>query len=555
MAGPGMDAKSVVKRWDSLRNKQANFRNLWEDVNHLVIPFRMDSNADFETPGERKNQRIFDGTAPWALTVAASAIHGTMTPSTVKWFSVGVDNEQVMARKENRVWFEKARDLMFKAINKSNFSSEGNEAFLDLLAYGTSCLHIAEKDQGGIEDEFRGIKFKAYQPSTIVLSENEDGIADAVYRRSDSTVAQLVSKFGLGNVSPRTQKKWDTGKVDEMCRIIHGTWPRHNVKASEVTLNTKAKDLPYASAWVELDGKHMMKDSGSFMPQYACPRWYKASNEEYGRSPAINSMPDIRSLNRVVELELEALGLAVHPPLLVVDRGVLGTLRMVPNGINSVRDANSITPFQSGARFDVANLSSEKLQAAIIKAFYIDQIQLPPAQGTPVTATEVATRFETMQRVLGPTFGRVQTELMAVVLMRIFWLMARRSAFPAPPEELGRMMEQSPASIDFTFDGPLARAQQASEVESVQRAVAILSPMQPIFPEIMDHFNAKEAGKFVLSALRVPAEVMDSDEEVKAKQEARAEASQQQNDLESGAVVAKGLKDTTPFLEQLNAGG
>ena len=56
---------------------------------------------------------------------------------------------------------------------------------------------------------------------------------------------------------------------------------------------------------------------------YVVPKMLKASTEIYGRSPAMNALPDVKVLNKMVETALKAAAKQVDPPLLVPDDSML----------------------------------------------------------------------------------------------------------------------------------------------------------------------------------------------------------------------------------------
>lgn len=544
----GANPKELIRRWETLRSEQANFRNLWQDVDRYLSLNKDRANTD-EFQGEQRTEFVFSGHAPWALGVSSAAIQGTLFPSSIKSFNFSLDLGDLS--KADKLWFQTATNEMFAAINKSNFRSPFAETVSDLLAYGTGVLWITERSQGG--PSWRGLRFQSFQPRDVVVEEGEDDVVNAVYRQSRPTADKLIQMFG-DNVSQRVKRMAERQRLGERVKILHIIKPRFEAKPGKDGLMLD-RDMPFMSVWIEEDSKHLLRESGVMEMPYAVPRWSKTNSESYGRGPGILSMPDIRTLNRAVELRLKAWAKAIDPPLLVNDRGVIGPLRMVPGGVNSVRRDGAIQPFINNARFDVSNFSEADLKQAISQAFFIDQIQLPPPTGTPLSATEFAGRFETMQRILGPTFGRVEHELLEVMLKRIFFLMLRRQALTPPPERIMQVLEAEGDRLVVRFDGPLARAQQQAEVESIQRAYGVAAPLAAQFPEVMDRFDHGEAGRLILQFLRVPEEMMMDDEQVAAQQEARAADAQEQQQLAAGATTARALKDATPFLESLTGGG
>lgn len=58
-----------------------------------------------------------------------------------------------------------------------------------------------------------------------------------------------------------------------------------------------------------------------------------------------------------------------------------------------------------------------------------------------------------------------------------------------------------------------------------------------------------------MEALRVPASVIDSEEETEAKRQGRIEQGQREQEAEEVLAATRGLKDITPFLEELRVNG
>ena len=76
----------------------------------------------------------------------------------------------------------------------------------------------------------------------------------------------------------------------------------------------------------------------------------KASNEIYGRSPAMTALPDVKMLNEMSKTTIKAAQKQVDPPLLVPDDGFLLPVRTVPGGLNFYRSGtrDRIEPLNIG---------------------------------------------------------------------------------------------------------------------------------------------------------------------------------------------------------------
>jgi len=252
---------------------------------------------------------------------------------------------------------------------------------------------------------------------------------------------------------------------------------------------------------------------------YLVPRWSKATGEIFGRSPSYNALPDIKTLNKAVEIGLKAWAKAIDPPLLVTDDGVIGRIRMTPAGVTVVRSDTAIKPLQIGSNWQITDLKENQLRTAIRQAFYSDQLQLQ--EGPQMTATEVQVRYELMQRLLGPTLGRFQTEFLNPLIERIFGIMIRGGVLNDPPEAI------SESNMDIEYVGPLARSQRMEEAIAVERLYQLAMQVAQIDPSIMDIIDHEQAIRMRARLLGVPKTILRSEDEVTEIREAKAQQQQQ----------------------------
>jgi hypothetical protein len=259
------------------------------------------------------------------------------------------------------------------------------------------------------------------------------------------------------------------------------------------------------------------------------PRWRKTSKSMWGHGPAMIALPDILTINQLVELILKSTEKVVDPPTKVTERGLLSDLDLEPAGLTVVRTMDSMMPYESGARFDVSQLQREQLKQSIRSIFYVDQLELKESPA--MTATEVQTRYELMQRLLGPTLGRLQSDYLDPLVQRTFNILYRAGQFGELPSTIA---EQGDGELDIIYTGPLVRAQRADIAQGVSRWVASLAELGDIVPEVLDIPNWDEIGKELGSLEGVPAKLMNSDAEIKLLRKKRQQAQ---------AATAQGLED------------
>jgi hypothetical protein len=192
---------------------------------------------------------------------------------------------------------------------------------------------------------------------------------------------------------------------------------------------------------------------------------------------------------------------------------------MTPAGVTVVRSDTAIKPLQIGSNWQITDLKENQLRTAIRQAFYSDQLQLQ--EGPQMTATEVQVRYELMQRLLGPTLGRFQTEFLNPLIERIFGIMIRGGVLNDPPKAI------SESNMDIEYVGPLARSQRMEEAIAVERLYQLAMQVAQIDPSIMDIIDHEQAIRMRARLLGVPKTILRSEDEVTEIREAKAQQQQQ----------------------------
>ncbi len=277
------------------------------------------------------------------------------------------------------------------------------------------------------------------------------------------------------------------------------------------------------------DATQIGNEGGYYEQPAFVTRWRMMSGSAWGYSPAMLALPDILSLNEMVRLILRAGEKVIDPPTITSERGLLGDLDLEPGGLSVVRDVEQIRPYESGARFDVSELQKENLQRSIRQVFHVDQLELKESPA--MTATEVRVRYELMQRLLGPTLGRLQNDFLDPLIMRTFSIMLRGGALAPPPDSA----RDEQGILDIEYTGPLAKAQKMAEVEGMERWVGSIVALAEVFPDLRDLVDADDYGRNLAEVLGVPSDNVKDPAKVARIRRARAQAAA----AERKAMMAK----------------
>ena len=516
----------IKKRVDALASDRGTWEVNWQEILDYVMPRKADV-VTLRTKGEKRTEVLFDSSAITANNLLAASLHGTLTSPSLPWFSIKLRDEELNKNRDVQLWLEDTGRKMYDTFNETNFNTEVHELYLDLCSIGTAAIFVEEANEGFNKN---GIHFNTLHIAEYYIQENVNGKVDTLYRKYKLTARQAVQEFGEKNVGEKilTAAK---EKPDQKFNFIHAVEPTEDYKRATGKSSTK---LPYHSCHVCEEDKMVVRTGGYNEFPYLVPRWSKATGEIFGRSPSYNALPDIKTLNKAVEIGLKAWAKAIDPPLLVQDDGVIGRVRTTPAGITVVRNDGAVKPLQIGSNWQITDLKENQLRTAIRQAFYSDQLQLQ--EGPQMTATEVQVRYELMQRLLGPTLGRFQSEFLNPLIERVFGIMYRAGALlPEPSVVRG-------SKIDVEYVGPLARSQRMEEAVAIERLYQLAMNIAQVDPAIMDNIDHDEAVRLRGKLLGVPKTVLRGKDQVNEMRNARAEQQQMAQMAQQQQAQAQAMK-------------
>ena len=522
-------ASELKDNLSRLMERRSNFESHWQEVADYMLPRKADITKQ-RSRGDKRHTLIYDATAIHSLELLASSLQGMLTSSANRWFSLRFKEAELNNNDEAREWMESVIDKMYLAISRSNFQQEVFECYHDLIAFGTACVMI-EEDQDDI------VKFSSRHIKELYISENAKGFVDCIYRRFKMSAKAAVEKFGADNVSKELLNLYKKSPFDEI-DLVHVVKPRDIYNPRKLD----KKNMPFTSIYFEMETGHIISIGGFREFPYVIPRYLKASNEIYGRSPGMNALPDVKVLNKMVEIGLKAAQKQVDPPLLVPDDSMLLPIRMAPGSINYYRagSRDRIETLNIGANNPLGLNMEEQRRRAIAQAFHVDQLQI--TENRTMTATEVQTRQEEKMRILGPVLGRLQSELLQPMIIRIFNIMLRSNLFPEAPEILDNQ------EIDVEYVSPMALAQKGQELNGIMRGLELFGSISQMAPQTLDYIDPAGLVKNIIKILGLPATMIRSDAQVQQISEEKAQAQAQQQEMMQAMQESEVAKNAAPAI-------
>ena len=528
-------AVTLMRRLDRLQEQRSTWESHWQEIADFMRPRKADITKKSQTPGAKRSELIFDGTAINAAELLSASLHGMLTNMSTPWFSLRFTTPALNGDDEAKEWLESTEDVLYAAFHRSNFQEQIHELYDDLILFGTGVM-LVEADE---ETTFR---FSTRHIAECFLAEDQKGRVDTVYRKFRMFARAAVNQFGADKVSDKILKTEERDPYEQVT-LVHVVMPRDDRDKGKIDKVNK----PFASYYLEPEERQMLSEGGFDELPYVVPRWLKSSYElGYGRSPAMNALSDTKVLSKMSEITLRAAQKQVDPPLLVPDDGFMLPIRTVPGGLNFYRSGtrDRIEPLNIGANQPLGLAMEQQRRDAIRQSFYVDQLIM--SQGPQMTATEVLQRTEEKMRLLGPVLGRLQAELLQPLISRCWNIMLRNKQLPeAPPYLAGDR-------IEVEYVSPLAKAQRQSEVQGVVRMIEMIQPIASMDPAALDHIDIDGLAKHVIKVLGIPATVIRSDIQVAMLREQRAQQQQQQAEMQQAAMAAEAAGKAAPALEAVN---
>ena len=459
-----MDPTEILARHAAALERRRPLEPLWQACYDHVLP------------GPVAAPTLFDATAADGAEQLAASLLAELTPPWSRWF--GLSPARPTEDRAVAMALEDAAARLQGHLDRSNFTVEMHQAFLDLVVAGTGLLLVEEAPLG----EASAFRFTAVPVRSAVLEEGPDGRLSVIYRPSRMTAAQLQARFP-GAELPAALVRDPADPA--LHPVLEAVWPDRGTTRYAAVLADPTQPVLLA------EGRFAENPAIAF-------RWLKAPGETYGRGPVMKALPDIRTANKVVELVLKNASIAVTGIWQAEDDGVLNpdTVKLVPGAIIPKAPGSAgLTPLAAPGNFDVSQLVLQDLRARIRTALLADRIG--PLQSAPMTATEVLERGAQAARLLGATYGRLQTEQLTPVVTRCLAILRRRGEIPP------LLLDGS--DVALRYESPLARVQGRADAANT---LLFLQAVGSLGGDAAAQLDAAAATRWLAKTLGAPAEVL-----------------------------------------------
>lgn len=525
----------ILGDYASLSGNRGNWESHWTEIAERVWPshqFLFQGRGYQQTEGDKRTEHLMDSTAAIALGRFAAILDSLLTPRNQTWHRLAASDPALNKDREVRLWFEDLNRILFKYryAPNANFSSQIQLNYRMLGAFGTGCLFVDSLRMGRQLD---GIRYKSIHLSQVYFRENHQGIVDCAYRYFPVKARQALQWWGKENL-PASIAMSGEKEPDKEYFFVHAVMPRDDYDENR----KDAKGMVYGEYYVSCEGKTIVEEGGYDTFPYAISRYEQVPGEVYGRSPAMDVLPAIKTLNEQKRTVLKQGHRTVDPVLLAYDDGVLDSFSLRPGAINmggiSANGQPLVQPLPVG-RVDIGKDMMDDERAVINDAFLVTLFQIL-VETPQMTATEVLERTREKGILIAPTVGRQQSEMLGPMIEREINVLVHQKKLQPMPQ----LLMEARGAYRIEYESPLTRSARAEEGAGALRTIelALNASTQAQNPALLDHFNWDVIVPEMADINGMPASWRNGPQQIQAAREARAQAAEEQQQIQAMPGVA-----------------
>jgi len=454
-----LNANQVADRSSKAFARKDLWRSIYEDCYRYALPQRnlYDGYYEGSIPGQNKMNMVFDSTAIHSTQRFANRIQSGLFPPYKKWCRLEPGDDIPPERKAE---VQQALDIylekFFTVLRQSNFDLAIGEFLLDLCV-GTAVMLVQEGD------DTAPITFTSVPQYLVALEEGPNGTVDNVYRKYKIRAEAISRQFP------------DAVLPDSLQRLINDK-PQETVELIEATIiDPERKDYCYHVIYEKTKEELLMRRMDT--TPWVVSRYMKVAGEDFGRGPLVSAIPDIKTLNKTLELLLKNASIACAGVYTAADDGVINpaNIRITPGSIipvarNGGPQGASLAPLPRSGDFNVSQIVINDLRMSIKKTLLDDT--LPPDNMSARSATEIVERMKELAQNMGSAFGRLITETMTPIVAKVLNIMDKKGLIELPLKVNGLEVKIVPIS-------PLAKAQNLEEINEIMQFVQIAGSLGP----------------------------------------------------------------------------
>lgn len=561
-----------IKMQQVMAQDRARWEWAWREVVTVCMPAASDlydyggtatvNSAAREMSGLANNPKapvrsrdIYDSTGVWAGERLTAGIESLITPRAQKWHSNVLDDPFSPDPSDlEEEWLDRLRDYQFDARYnaRSNFSLSNQKSLRNTVMLGTGVTYLEENiGRRNIDPVKVPFFYKSVPLIEAYLGIDVFDDVDKVIRLTTWSARAAAAYFkALGySVSAKLQEKADDpARADKEVTIMHAVMPRE--EAGE--WKDKRAGQPYASFWIEVDTKHLIKASGYFTFPYSVTWWDQTDGSAYGQSAPMSVLADMKMLQVMNKSVVQTAQQMAKPPMatapgiykerLNLNQGAINPGYLTETGVLKAQ------PLVTTGNPGWAQQIIETKRDAVREGLYINLFQTL-VDNPQMSATEALLRANEKGELLGPSGSKIEGGI-ARQAEREVDIVQRKGAFVSgsPLEPPASMIGKN---VGVRFTGPLARLRRMQELQGIEAVINVAGVLGQYDQGLLERIDGDETLETVREIRGAPRKMFRTDDEVNERRQAAAQAMEQQAALQAADVAAGAAGKAAPAMKML----
>ncbi len=538
--------ETLLRTQEHMATRRINFDTLWQATKELYWP----DGGDFITQrsiGTARSQQVFDSTGVISLERFSAIWQSLTTPQNSRWHSLKATVDELNEYQDVKDYFAELTRILFRARNAptARFHAQQEVDAKSLGCTGNACLRVKPAQSG------RGLNYQSTHVGDVWIAVDDEGSPDTIYHKRKMTAYKAVSMWG--DRSPRCAKRaMEKNEIMEEHEYLHVVQPRSMGSYDPDRLDALGRR--YESWEISIEDKEpiLMKSGeesdGYFEQPYIYSRFTTNSQEEYGRGPAMWTLPANLTLQSMKRSTIKQGEKAHSPPLmshaLQFKGDGRGTFNMRSNAMNpGWLDASGtprVRPFENGFKYEIGRDMMEDERNTIKDAHLVTLFQIL-IDNPQMTATEALIRAREKGALIGPPIGRQQSERLGPMITRELGILDRQGALPKPPPVLIEAGDE----FDIEYESEATTMQREAEMSRVRVWFEDIELIKQVTgdPTVGLVVDGHEAGRWLSDARGIPPDIVTSQKDVDDQIKSMADAAKEAREAEQLPNEARAARD------------
>ncbi|KAB0539343.1 hypothetical protein HNQ68_001134 [Pseudochrobactrum saccharolyticum] len=559
-------ADDIMRMQQQMAVERYYWEATWRDVVTLCMPY---ASHKYELNGmniassltgtaqqpqaAQRSKEIFDATAAWSLDRLNAGMESLIAPRAQKWHAFSLDDPFSPDPTDlEEEWLDRLRDYHFTARYdaKSNFALANQKAIRGACGLGTGILYLEENiGRRGIDPVKVPFFYRSIPVVETYLGIDAYDDVDKCIRVFELTARAAEGYFSQeGDSLPEKVKSALTNKPDQPFTFIHCVMPREEAGEHK----DKRRHQPYASFWLEVESRHLIRSSGFFTFPYQVMWWDQTDGSPYGQSPVMAALSEIKMLQVMGKTVAQVSQQMIKPPMATM-RGIYNQrLNLNAGAVNAgMLDEQGrllAQPIIQAQNPTFAERLIEAKRLSVRESMYINLFQTM-VDNPQMTATEALLRANEKGELLGPAGAKIETGI-AGAIDREVDIVQRKGAFEQgsplePPSSVGGK------NVGVKFTGPLARMRRMAEMQGIERVLQMATVVGEYDRSTLMKIDGDETLELTREINGAPRKMFKHDEEVAEQRQAMAQQQESQAALAMMQGAATAAKDATPAMQAM----